>query len=432
MTEPRVTPVPPPAAGAAGRRPPRPVLAVVLPLAALGAVWWFTRDVVTPPPAAGGHDHAAMMARDSSSAGRMVMLSADQSRRIGVTFAPVERREMPREVRSVGQVTADETRTTAVSSRVDGWVEAVYADFTGRAVRAGDSLVRVYSPMLVAAQEEFLVARRLSTAIDAGTPEARVGAADLLAAARARLLQWDVPEALLARIERTGRAERAVTIVASSPGVVVEKNVVAGQRVMSGDALYRLADLGTVWIQGEVYEQDLQAVRVGHAVTAEFDAYPGERWSGRISWIAPVSSPETRTTRVRVVVANERLRLKPGMAATLTIVGAAAGATPVLVVPRTAVLVTGERALVFVKRGDGQLEPRQVTLGATTHELIEILGGVALGDTVVASATFLVDAESNLGTALGGMGDMPGMEITVPPRAGPAANPPAAPPRKER
>ena len=184
--------------------------------------------------------------------------------------------------------------------------------------------------------------------------------------------------------------------------------------------------------EGEAASKDLQAVRVGHAVTAEFDAYPGERWSGRISWIAPVSSPETRTTRVRVVVANERLRLKPGMAATLTIVGAAAGATPVLVVPRTAVLVTGERALVFVKRGDGQLEPRQVTLGATTHELIEILGGVALGDTVVASATFLVDAESNLGTALGGMGDMPGMEITVPPRAGPTANPPAAPPRKER
>ena len=193
----------------------------------------------------------------------------------------------------------------------------------------------------------------------------------------------------------------------------------AGQRIMAGDAVYRLADLSTVWVDGDVYEQDLRAVRQGQRATAEFDAYPGERWAGRIAYVYPTLSPETRTARVRVALANPGLRLKPGMYATLHIEGA--GSAAALTVPRAAVLATGERQLVFVRRADGRLEPREVTLGATSDDRAEILRGVSAGDTVVASATFLVDAESNLGTALGGMGDMPGMEITLPP-AGPRAD----------
>ncbi|MBL8958331.1 MAG: efflux RND transporter periplasmic adaptor subunit [Gemmatimonadetes bacterium] len=392
---------------------------VLLPLLALGVAWWMTREPGAAPAATGAHDHAAMVARDSSGGGSLVTLSSDQARRIGVTYAPVALQALSREVRTAGQVSVDETRQSAVGSRVDGWVETLHADFTGRAVRRGEPLLSLYSPMLVALQEELLLARRLQATVAGGTPEALANARDLVEAARNRLALLEIPSQMVARIEDGGRAERTVTLYAPASGVVVEKNVTPGQRVMAGDLLFRVADLSTVWVEGEVYEQDLRAVRIGQLVTAEFDALPGERWSGRISWVAPTLSLETRTARVRVEMANRGLRLKPGMAAVLTIAGAASGAAPVMVVPRNAVLVTGERSLVFVKRADGRLEPRQVTIGATTHEMVEILRGVALGDTVVATGTFLVDAESNLGTALGGMGDMPGMEITMPPAAAP-------------
>ena len=399
----------------------RTVGGVLLPLVALGVAWWMTREPAAPPTATGAHDHAAMVARDSSGDGSLVSLTSQQARRIGVTYAPVARLALTREVRTAGQVSVDETRQTAVASRVDGWVETLHADFTGRAVRRGEPLLTIYSPMLVSLQEELLLARRLQASVASGTPEALMNARDLVAAARNRLELLDVPAPVVARIEAGGRAERTLVLTAPASGVLVEKNVTLGQRVMAGDLLFRVADLSTVWVEGEVYEQDLRAVRTGQLATAEFDAMPGERWSGRITWVAPTLSPETRTARVRVEMANRGLRLKPGMAATLTIAGAASGAAPVLAVPRSAVLVTGERSLVFVKRADGRLEPRTVTIGATTHEMVEILRGVALGDTVVASGTFLVDAESNLGTALGGMGDMPGMEITMPPAAGPPA-----------
>lgn len=393
---------------------------VLLPLLALGVACWLTREPAAPAATTGAHDHAAMVARDSTGGGGLVTLSSEQARRIGVTYTPVARRALSLEVRTVGQVAVDETRLGVVASRVDGWVESLHADFTGRSVQQGEPLLTLYSPMLVALQEEWLLARRLLAGVGDGTAEAQANARELVAAARHRLELLEVPAATLARIEAAGRAERTLAIHAPAAGVVVEKNAVQGQRVMAGDLLFRVADLSTVWVEGEVYEQDLRAVRTGQLVTAEFDALPGERWSGRIAWVAPTLSPETRTARVRVGMANRGLRLKPGMAATLTIAGGSSVA-PVLVVPRTAVLITGERALVFVKRGDGRLEPRHVTVGATTHDLVEILRGVALGDTVVASGTFLVDAESNLGTALGGMGDMPGMEITMPPAASPSA-----------
>ena len=385
-------------------------LLVALPLLAALAAWWLTRDVA-PPPAAGGHDHATMAATGDSA--RPVALTADQARRIGVTFAPVELTDVPRRIRTVGQVTFDETRVTTISSKVDGWVERLHVDFTGRAVRRGEPLFALYSPMLVTSQEELLLAHRLARDVAAGGADARAGADDLVASARRRLAYWDVPEREIARVERTGEVQRTLTLTSPASGVVVEKNVTQGQRVMAGDALYRVADLSTVWVEGDVYEQDLRAIRVGQLATAEFDALPGEARMGRIAYVYPTLSPETRTARVRVEIANPGRRLLPGMYATLYVEGA--GRSGAVTVPRSAVLATGERQIVFVKRPDGRLEPRLVEVGATSDERVEILRGVTVGDTVVASATFLLDAESNLGTALGGMGDMPGMEFTLPP-----------------
>jgi len=185
---------------------------------------------------------------------------------------------------------------------------------------------------------------------------------------------------------------------------------------MAGEPVYRIADLSTVWIEGEVFERDLPSVQLGQQVSAEFPALPGEHRAGRIAYIYPTLDPATRTARVRVELRNPGLALKPGMYATVRLTTKTA---PVLSVPRSAVLVTGERALVFLKRPDGAFEPRPVTLGGATDDRLEVLRGLTRGDTVVASATFLVDAESNLGTSLGGMGDMPGMDIRPP--AGSAA-----------
>lgn len=399
----------------------RAAIGAAVLVAATVIAWAFTRTPAEARPATGAHDHAAMAARPTEQG--PVALSAAQAQRIGITYAPVTVGALAREIRTVGQVTYDETRVKTIAPKVDGWVERLYVDFTGQPVSVGQPLLAVYSPMLVQAQEELLLAKRLTSEVAAADPEARRNADDLLQSARRRLAYWDVPAADIARIEQSGQAQRTITLRATASGVVVDKQVLSGQRIASGDALYRVADLSTVWVDGEIYEQDLRAVRVGLAVTATFDAYPGESWSGRIAYVYPTVNPDTRTARVRVSLANPALRLKPGMFATLRFAG-----TPrpdALTVPRTAVLSTGERHIVFVRRGDGMLEPHLVQIGAQTDERVEIVAGLAAGDTVVASATFLVDAESNLGTLMGGMGDMPGMDMTKPVA-------PSATPRRER
>ena len=233
-----------------------------------------------------------------------------------------------------------------------------------------------------------------------------------------RLAYFDISPEDVARLEQTGATQRTLTLRSPAGGFVVEKDVVPGQQVMAGATLYKVADLGTVWLEGDVFEQDLPAVKVGDPVVAELQAMPGRTFAGRIAYVYPTLDPDTRTARVRVAIPNKGLDLKPGMFATIRITGAESPRA--LSVPRSAVLATGERSLVFIKRGSGMLEPRAVATGAATDSVIEILHGLAEGDTVVASATFLVDAESNLGTALGGMGNMPGMDMTAPTKIAPA------------
>jgi Cu(I)/Ag(I) efflux system membrane fusion protein len=386
--------------------------AAVLALAVF-ASWRLTSGDAPGSPSA-DHDHAAMAGATADSA-RAVSLSAGQSRRIGVTFAVATMGPLGREVRTVGQVTADETRLHAIAPKLDGWVEQLFVNATGQPVTAGQPLLAIHSPMLVQAQEELLLARRLQRDMERASPDARAGAGTLADAARRRLAFWDIDERDIAEIERSGQVRRTLTLHAPVGGYVLEKNVVAGQRIMAGELLFRVADLREVWVEGEVFEQDLVGVRTGQVVHADFPALPDEHRMGRIAFIHPTISPDTRTARVRVGMPNADLRLRPGMYATLRIVGDER--ERVLTVPRDAVLSTGERSVVFVREANGELVPREVATGASTHERIEILRGLAEGETVVASATFLVDAESNLGKALGGMGDMPGMEMSAPPRA---------------
>jgi membrane fusion protein, copper/silver efflux system len=363
-----------------------------------------TKDGGTPAT----HVHEAA---PSATTATPVMISAEDAQRIGVTFAPVTMGPIVREIRSVAQVTFDQTRVKIISPKIDGWVEQLYVNFNGQPVSAGQALLSVYSPMLVSAQEELLLASKLSRSLAEASSETRSGSNDLAAAARRRLLYWDISPAEIQRIERTGVVRKNLTLRSPVSGVVIEKNVLGGQKIMAGDALYKVADLSEVWLEGEVFERDLQGVHVGTTVRAELDALPDEVRVGRVAYVYPTLNPETRTARIRVVLRNPGMRLKPGMYATIRVEGASEVG---MSVPRSAVLATGERTMVFVRRADGMLQPREVRIGESTEDRTRIISGVNVGETVVASATFLVDAESNLGSSLGGMGDMPGMDIVKP------------------
>jgi Cu(I)/Ag(I) efflux system membrane fusion protein len=390
----------------------RGVACVVVVAGTVAAVYVTTRGANVPTAMAAGHDHGSSAMSDSA---RPVTLTPEQERRIGVTYAVAMLGAVGREVRTVGQVTNDETRVRTITAKVDGFVERLWVNATGQPVTNGAPLFTIYSPMHVSGEDKVLLAKRLQQDVSKGSADAQSSAADLLSSARRRLAYWDIPDDDVAEIERTGVVQRTLTLRSSAAGYVLEKNVIGGQKIMAGDPLYRVADLSTVWVEGEVFEQDLATVRVGQTVHADFQALPGEHRMGRISYIYPTINPDTRTARVRVVLPNSDMRLKPGMYATLRIAGAEK--RTVLSVPRDAVLSTGERNIVFVKQAAGHLAPREVALGATSDERVEVLRGLNAGDTVVASATFLVDAESNLGKALGGMGNMPGMDMSEPPKA---------------
>ena len=386
---------------------------VVVLAITIGGVVYATRTRATGAAPAAGHAHGATAPR--TSAAQPVALSVEDARRIGVTYAPVTVGAFGKEVRTVAQVTFDETTVKTISPKIDGWVEQLIVNATGQYVSRGQPLLTIYSPMLVTAQEELLLAKRLQGDVAAASADTRTSASTLLASARRRLAYWDIPASEIAEIERSGEVRKTLTLRAPAGGYVLEKNVLAGQKIMGGEPLYKVADLSTVWLEGEVFEQDLAAVRVGQTVRITLEALPGTQRTGRIAYIYPTLNPDTRTVRVRVVVPNADLKLKPGMYATIRITGTERAA--VLTVPRAAVLSTGERSIVFVREANGQLAPREVSLGASSDDRIEVLRGLTAGETVVSSATFLVDAESNLGKALGGMGNMPGMDMTTPPKA---------------
>lgn len=381
------------------------IFAVVLAAALFTTLRLGKRSAPAAPPA---HQHGA-----ESAAGipQPVHLSAEAARRIGVTFAAVTLGPVTREVRTVAQVTYDETRVSVVALKVDGWVERLRVNSTGQPVRRGEPLFDLYSPMVLTAEQELLLAKGLNAQVADGGEDARNGAATLVEAARRRLLAWDIAPGDIEAVEKSGEVGRTVTLRAPVSGIVVEKLVLDGQRIMAGEVVYRIADLSHVWLEGEVFEQDLPAAKIGQPVTAEFPALPGTSRAGRIDYVSPTLDPVTRTARIRIELTNPELRLKPGMYATVRFTDRSG---PLLSVPRSAVLSTGERTLAFLKRPDGAFEPRSVTVGRATDDRLEILKGLTEGDTVVASATFLVDAESNLGTSLGGMGDMPGMDIRPP------------------
>jgi Cu(I)/Ag(I) efflux system membrane fusion protein len=389
------------------------LLASALVLVAIGAVAIYgmggkAQEGVPAPTE--GHDHSTMAA--GAGEAQPVSLSADASRRIGVTYATVTKGTLPRTVRTVGFVTYDETRLATVNLKIDGWVERLLVDFTGAPVQAGQPLLEVYSPGLVTAQEELLLAKNLLQQTDeTGGVRSRENAEELLAAARRRLAYWDIPEEEIRAIEERGTITKTLTIRSPASGIVVEKNVMEGGRIMAGMDLFQIADLSRVWVEAELFEKDISLIEKGQHGMVSFEAYPGEMFHGSVAYIYPTVSASSRTGKVRLELSNPGLRIKPGMYAQVELRGSPMEET--LLVPRTAVLQTGERTMVFHRMSNGQLHPMEVVTGLSSGDQIQILSGLTEGTVVVSSATFLIDAESNLSAAMAGMGgmDMGGGEV---------------------
>lgn len=347
------------------------------------------------------------------STGGSVKLTANQIQEFGITFATVEQRTLEDEVRTVGIVNFDETRMAQVTPKFGGFVERLYVDFTGKPVRRGQPLLEIYSPELVSAQEELLLASRLDRSLGESTvPGVPGGSPNMSVAARRRLRLWDISEAQINEILRTGRTRRTLTLHSPVSGIVTEKKVLRGQAVQPGEQLYTIADLSEVWIEAELREADAGTVTEGTPATVEFAAFPGRPLAGRVEYVYPTLQQEARTMKARIAVPNPDGRLKPGMYATVRL---RASSRTAITAPSSAVVQTGERAMVFVDMGGGKLMPHDVEIGRTAGDYTEILSGVEPGQRVVTSAQFLLDSESNLAEVMRGMagmgGSMEGMDM---------------------
>lgn len=330
---------------------------------------------------------------EPSAAGASVTLGAEAIRATGIATVPVVNGELLHEIRAVGAIQADETKLVHVAARVPGRVERLHANFTGEAVRRGAPLYDLYSAELVATQREYLLALENRQRLAGAGSEASTGAESLLAASRDRLRLWGVTESQIRALEKTRRPDLAIAFSSPVSGTVLQKNVFAGQYVQEGAELYLLADLSQVWLQAQVYESDLASLRVGQPASATVNAYPGRSFVGRIAFIEPVLDPQTRTARARIVLANPRGELKPGMFADARL------QIPLgrrLSVPRTALIDTGARKVVYVETAPGTFAARDVRVGSSAKDRVEILGGLSEGEKVVSTANFFLDSQAQL------------------------------------
>lgn len=325
---------------------------------------------------------------------------------IGVKTGRVERRLLDRRVRTVGRVDYDETRITDINSKVAGWVEKLHVDYTGQQVEKGQPLLEIYSPELVAAQEEYLTALNYHQRLqESAAGEAVQGGRDLLRAAAQRLRYWDITEAQIAELERTRQVTRTMTLHSPQEGIVVHKAVLAGAHIMSGQHLYRIADLARVWVYADIYEYELPWIEVGQEAAVSLSYLPGQIFRGQVTYIYPFLEPKTRTVKVRMVFANPHLELKPEMYTNVEIQSPVS--QEALVVPVQSVIHSGERNVAIVSLGEGRFQPREVELGVEAEGYYQVLKGLREGEKIVTSAHFLIDSESNLKAAVSSMAEAP-------------------------
>ena len=336
---------------------------------------------------------------------------------IGVRTAPVTREPMQHALRTVGVVRYDETSLSDVNLRLEGWIRDLYVDYTGQPIQKGQQLFTLYSPDLLTTQQEYLLALKTRDQVKTSViADARERADQLVASARQRLVLWNLPEDEIRALEDKRQAPDVVTFRSPVSGFVIEKTALQGMHVMPGQMLYKVANLSTVWVEADVYEQEMALARTGQRATVTLDAYPGETFQGRAIYIYPFVEENTRTVKVRFQFPNPRARLKPGMYANVDIQGRDAMG---LTVPANAVLNSGKDQVVFVAAGDGYFTPRTVKVGRNLGDRIEIVEGAKEGEQVATGATFFLDSESQLRAGLQNY-ETPTAAQGAAPAAGPA------------
>ncbi len=336
-----------------------------------------------------------------------VQISPERQQLIGVRIGTAEIKPLERVIRTVGRVDYDEQKIAAVSLKVGGWIEDLYVDFTGKYVKKGEPLLTIYSPELVSTQEEYLLALNAKKSLTKSSfPEVASSGDSLAESAKRRLKLWDITDEEIKNLEETGKAKKTITLYAPFSGFVLEKSAYKGMNVMPGMTLYKLANLSDVWLYGDIYEYELPFIRLGQQASIQLTYLPGETFTGKVIYIYPALNPETRTAKVRFEFPNPHDKLKPEMYANVEI---KVQLGKKLTVPAGAIIDTGIRQIAIVAKGNGYFEPREVK-ASRVDDYYEVSKGLKAGERVVTSASFLVDSESNLKEAMGGMANMPGME----------------------
>jgi len=333
-----------------------------------------------------------------------VQISPERQQLIGVKIGTVGMRLLEKVIRTVGRVDYDEKRIVTVSPKIGGWIEDLYVDFTGRFVSRGEPLLTIYSPELVSTQEEYLIALRAKKDLAKSSfPEVAGSGNSLAESAKRRLKLWDISDDQIKALEESGQVKKTLVLHSPFSGFVLEKAAYKGMNVMPGIALYKLADLSVVWLIADIYEYEIPFIRLGQQASIQFSYLPGETFTGKAIYISPLLDPNTRTAKVRFEFSNLHGKLKPEMFANVEM---KIHLGQKLAVPEEAVIDTGLRQIAIVDKGSGYFEPREIKVGAKVENYYEVIKGLKAGERVVTSANFLIDSESKLKEALGGMAGM--------------------------
>lgn len=348
----------------------------------------------TTEPATGPDEMAGME-------GGATELSQAEQEAIGLRVAPVTFRTMRNELRTVGRVEQAETQLAAISARVGGRIDKLYIDFTGQPVKRGQAIASIYSPQVFASAEEYKLALRARGNLGTSAhPQAIAQADDLIEASRRRLELWGLSPKQIDEIAQSDKPKVHITTYSSVQGIVTERKVAEGQYVQEGETLYTVSDLSSVWVMADVYEADLHTIRMGHSARVEAEALPGTVFRGAVSFIDPTLNTDTRTASVRIQLANPGLRLRPGMFVQVTL---AANASKELAIPRSAVLDTGGKKVVYLAKGDGVFERRTVELGGMTDDFIAVRQGLKERENVVINGAFMIDSQTRVSGGMSGM-----------------------------
>ena len=382
-------------------------VAAMLVVALVIAVYLYQQRKPVRVPATTSVDHSSHTSTPTATSTNAVpqaavRISPEKQQLIGVQYGTVENESLSKSLRAVGRAAFDETKIVRINPKIEGWIEDVYVDFTGKLVSKGQPLLSIYSPDLVQTQEEYLLALKHRKQLgESPFDEAINFSESLVQSARRRLQLWDITDSQIRELETRGTPSRTMTLYAPASGFVTTRNAFPKQRIMPDTELYQLADLSNIWIVADIYEFEAADVKVGQPATVTLSSYPGRTFSGKVTYIYPQVDNTTMTLKLRVELSNKDFLLKPDMYADVTLY-ISYGTR--LVVPQEAVLDSGSEQLVYVALADGYFEPRKIQIGAKVDDKYVVVNGLQAGERIVTSGNFLIDSESKLKSATSGMG----------------------------